>query len=131
MRVLKKHHFYAAHRNEYLKTKCSNLHGHTYYVEVVLSNDKVDESGITILFSDIDILINPIIESFDHSTLINSADTALLNALSPLNMKLKVFDFPTSAENICRVLFENIKKIGLPVVEVYLKETTSSTVVYP
>ena len=40
-------------------------------------------------------------------------------------MKLKVFDFPTSAENISRVLFENIKKIGLPVVEVYLKETTS------
>lgn len=131
MKVIKKYHFYAAHRNEYLKTKCSSLHGHTYYVKVVISNNQINKGGITILFEDIDNLIDPIIESFDHSTLINSADTALLNALTPLNMKLKVFDFPTSAENICRVLFENIKKIGLPVVEVYLKETTSSTVVYP
>ena len=131
MKVIKKYHFYAAHRNEYLKTKCSSLHGHTYYVKVVISNNQINKGGITILFEDIDNLIDPIIESFDHSTLINSADTELLNALTPLNMKLKVFDFPTSAENISRVLFENIKKIGLPVVEVSIKETTSSTVVYP
>lgn len=131
MRVLKKYHFYAAHRNEYLKNKCRNLHGHTYYVEVVLSIDKTNESGVTILFEDIDNLINPIIETFDHSTLIHSADKELLSALTPLDMKLKVFDFPTSAENLCRELFNDIQEVGLPVVEVSLKETTSSEVLYP
>lgn len=131
MRVLKKYHFYAAHRNEYLNNKCSNLHGHTYYVEVKLSIEEVDGRGITMLFEDIDKFIDPIIEGYDHITFINSSDKELLNALTPLGMNLKVFDFPTSAENICKQLYNDIKEVGLPVVEVSLKETTSSVVIYP
>lgn len=131
MKVLKKYHFYAAHRNEYLQNKCRNLHGHTYYVEVRLSMGIVNENGVTILFEEIDNLISPIIESFDHSTLINSADSDLLAALEPLNMKLKILDCPTSAENISKALYNDIKKVGLPVTEVLLQETTSSKVIYP
>ncbi|WP_162555954.1 6-carboxytetrahydropterin synthase [Reichenbachiella versicolor] len=131
MKVIKKYHFYAAHRNEYLENKCSNLHGHTYYVEVKLSIEEVDGRGITMLFEDIDNYIDPIIKEYDHITFINSSDKELLNALTPLGMKLKVFDFPTSAENICKQLYTDIKNVGIPVVEVALRETTSSVVVYP
>ena len=83
------------------------------------------------LFEDIDTYIAPIIKEYDHLTLIHSADTELLNALKPLGMKLKVFDYPTSAENICKSIYEDIKKVGLPVSEVALRETTSSVVIYP
>lgn len=131
MRVTKKYHFYAAHRNEYLKNKCSNLHGHTYYAEVKLSIEEVDDRGITILFEDIDKVIDPIISEYDHITFIHSSDLDLLNALKPLGMKLKVLDLPTSAENICKQLYQDIKEVGLPVIEVALKETTSSMVAYP
>ena len=131
MKVLKKYHFYAAHRNEYLENKCSNLHGHTYYVGVKLRIEEVDERGITILFEDIDKFIDPIIKEYDHLTFINSSDMELINALKPLSMKVKIFDFPTSAENICKQLYHDIKEVGLPVIKVSLKETTSSEVFYP
>ena len=97
-------------------------------VEVVLSGDKANESGITILFEGIDSLINPIMEISNHSILTNSSDKELFNALASLDMKLKVPDYPTSTENLCRALFNNIQEVGLPVIEVSLKETTSSEV---
>ena len=131
MKVIKKYHFYAAHRNEYLENKCSNLHGHTYYAEVKLSIEEVDGRGITILFEDIDKSIDPIIERYDHITFANTSDKGLIDALITLGVNFKVFDFPTSAENLCKQLYNDIKEAGLPVVEVSLKETTSSVVVYP
>jgi len=83
------------------------------------------------LFEDIDKFIDPIIKQYDHITFINSSDKELLDALTPLGMNLKVFDFPTSAENICKQLYKDIKEVGIPVIEVSLKETTSSVVIYP
>ena len=71
------------------------------------------------------------IETFNHSTLINSSDKALFNALAPLNMKLKVLDFLMSTENLCRELFNNIQEVGFPVIEVSFKETAGSEIIYP
>jgi len=74
MEVIKNYHFYAAHRNETLDDKCKNIHGHTYYVDVKLRFQTPKNNEITMLFSDVDKLIDPIIKGFDHGMLINVFD---------------------------------------------------------
>jgi 6-pyruvoyltetrahydropterin/6-carboxytetrahydropterin synthase len=32
--IIKDYHFYTAHRNENLRDKCRNIHGHTYYLKI-------------------------------------------------------------------------------------------------
>jgi len=131
MKIEKKYHFYAAHRNEYLEGKCQNLHGHTYYVHVQLAFSETDESGVTMLFESIDDIIDPIIKTLDHSTLVHEKDSDLVKAVDILNSKRVVFPHPTSAEHLAKYLFDQIAGSNLPVKEVRLQETASSIVIYP
>ncbi|MEM6800878.1 MAG: 6-carboxytetrahydropterin synthase [Bacteroidota bacterium] len=131
MEIEKKYHFYAAHRNEYLEGKCQNLHGHTYFVYVQLSFGSTDESGVSMLFESIDNIIDPIIKTLDHSTLIHEKDTDLIEAVNLLNSKRVVFPYPTSAENLAKYLYDTISASKLAVKEIRLQETTTSVVIYP
>lgn len=138
---IKKHyHFYAAHRNEQLEgTKCMNLHGHTYYVTVILKfPDPLTGSGVTMEFSEIDRRIEPIIQAFDHTLLINTLDP-LYKCIKQFNQRvmekeeisMQAFAGQvTSAENLATRLYKRISSAGLPIVELRLKETKSSTVIY-
>ena len=134
MRIEKTFKFYAAHRNQSLEGKCSNLHGHRYGVTVVLEPERT-RAGITMLFEDIDQAIEPIIARYDHGCLIDENDPAL-SSLSRIEnnsgepMKLIRMDGETSAENPAARLFEEIKVTGLPLVEIRLQETDSSVVIY-
>lgn len=56
--VIKKYHFYAGHRNQYIiGSKCVNPHGHTYKVAFsflfpyeAISGEDGDKSGVTVPF---------------------------------------------------------------------------------
>jgi len=134
MIISKKYHFYAGHRNETLKDKCFNLHGHTYYITMDFDLDYNKDTGITILFSDIDLIVEPIIKQLDHSLLIHKQDP-LLKYLDMfceqegVGLKLYLMDNLTSAENLSRHIFKKVVK-KLPIVKILLKETTTSTVIY-
>ena len=133
-KIEKKYHFYAGHRNENLKDKCFNLHGHTYYVNMFFSFEYDKETGITFLFSDIDKIVDPIIEQLDHSLLIHRNDPLLkyINLFCKQEktpLKLFIMDNTTSAENLCKIIFEEVEST-LPIVKITLQETTSSIVTY-
>lgn len=136
--IIKKYHFYAAHRNKELEGKCSFMHGHTYIVKVVLSFDSYAsmEAGVLIPFEDIDNALEPIIKSLDHSTLINTGDTELMNAVDRFpSIFGKVCYMPdsTSVENLCKLILRKIKlsseSIYPYVYAIKIQETTSSEVV--
>ena len=133
-KINKKYHFYAGHRNENLVDKCWNLHGHTYYITCDFEFGYDAKTGITFLFSDIDKIVDPIIKKLDHSMLIHINDP-LLPFLQEFNhtqkevMKLNIFDFVTSAENLSKYLYNEIKK-HLPITKLTFQETTSSIVTY-
>ena len=132
--ISKKYHFYAGHRNENLKDKCYNLHGHTYYVTMDFSFDYDDETGITFLFSDIDKLVNPIIKTLDHTMLIHKYDPLLkylhlFMTEEGVELKLLQMDSVTSAENLSKYIFDKVHKL-LPITKITLQETTSSIVIY-
>lgn len=139
MIIKKKYHFYASHRNELLNDKCRNIHGHTYYVEIELSfaDEKDGVSyylGEQMLFSEIDVIIDPIIKNLDHCMLINVLDPLLPYLAKYIDdtkdqLKFMVFNCPTSAENVAKHIFDEVQK-QLPISLISLQETTSSTVIY-
>jgi 6-pyruvoyl-tetrahydropterin synthase len=127
MIIEKKYHFYAAHRNKEAGVKCGRLHGHTYNV---ICHFKFTEltNGVTMLFSDIDKIVEPIIKQYDHYLLLHKEDT-LCNALDLLNEPYIKLPFETSAENMALWIFNQIK-INLPITKIELAETKTSNVIY-
>ncbi len=60
--------FDAAHSLPGYQGKCSNLHGHTYKVEVVIEGP-VGESGFVMDFFQLKKILGSILEDFDHRNL--------------------------------------------------------------
>ena len=130
MNIEKKYHFYAAHRNPAGGEKCGRIHGHTYDVVCYFKFDKINKGGITTLFSDIDLLVEPIIKEHCHWFLLWENDTLcdLLNLANEPYLKLP---FITSAENLAVWLFTRIRnETKLPISKIELAETKSSKVIY-
>jgi 6-pyruvoyltetrahydropterin/6-carboxytetrahydropterin synthase len=130
IRVTKKYHFYAAHRNRTAGEKCGRIHGHTYEVVCHLEFASPNAQGITCLFADIDAAIEPIIRQYDHYFLLYEKDP-LAELLTLANEPFLGLPFETSAENMAMWLFYAInKETGLPIKRLELAETKSSNVIY-
>jgi 6-pyruvoyltetrahydropterin/6-carboxytetrahydropterin synthase len=61
--------FAAAHRLTMVGTKCENLHGHNWKIEVFLTGEKLDEAGVVMDFGDIKTRLREIIGRLDHQYL--------------------------------------------------------------
>jgi|TARA_R110000796_G_scaffold249299_1_gene376913 6-pyruvoyltetrahydropterin/6-carboxytetrahydropterin synthase len=128
MKIVKKYHFYAAHRNKSAGEKCGRLHGHTYHVKVHLDFPKW-KKNITILFQEIDEKCERVIKFYDHYLLLYINDP-IAKALNDLNEPFHSVLFETSAENLAKNIFEEIKQTGLPISRIELAETESSNIIY-
>lgn len=130
IKIEKKYHFYAAHRNKAGGEKCGRIHGHTYEITCHFEFNNINEGGVTCLFSDIDKLVEPIIKEHCHWFLIYENDP-LVSILELANEPIKKLPFETSAENLSMWLFTRIKnETQLPIVRIELAETKSSNVIY-
>lgn len=127
MIIEKKYHFYAAHRNKNAGEKCGRIHGHTYNVVCHFKFNEIKD-GVTMLFSDIDKVVEPIIKQYDHYFLLYREDS-LCDVLNMANEPYIELPFETSAENMAMWIFNQIKT-QLPIVKIELAETKSSNVIY-
>jgi len=127
MIIEKKYYFYAAHRNKEAGEKCGRLHGHTYDVTCHFKFD-VLHNGVSMLFSDIDAIAEPIIKQYDHYLLLWEED-GLCDVLNVCNEPFIAVPFETSAENMALWLFTQIRS-KLPIIKIELAETKTSKVVY-
>ncbi len=127
IKIEKKYHFYAGHRNKKAGEKCGRLHGHTYNVVCTFKFDEI-VNGVTMLFSDIDKVVEPIIKQYDHYFLLWEQDP-LCELLDLANEPFIKLPFETSAENMAVWIFTQIKN-ELPIIEISLAETKSSKVIY-
>ena len=127
MKIEKKYHFYAGHRNKEAGEKCGRLHGHTYDI-VCTFKFEVMYNGLTMLFSDIDKITEPIIKQYDHYFLLNEEDS-LCELFDLANEPYIKLPFETSAENMAIWIFKQIKK-ELPIVRIELSETKTSKIIY-
>ena len=107
------------HRNKHAGEKCGRLHGHTYDVVCEFKFEKMTD-GVTMLFSDIDEIAEPIIKKDE-----------LVDVLKMANENFLTVPFDTSAENMAIWIFNRIKNEGkLPITRIELAETKSSTIIY-
>ena len=134
MIIQKQYKFYAAHRNETLNDKCSNLHGHRYGVRCAFEVER--EGDISTLFGDFDVKIEPWLkEHYDHSMLIHAKDPLYESLRMHMErtgekLRLCVFDGPTSVENLCHKLFTEITQMGFRLESLEVQETDTSVIRY-
>ena len=134
MIIEKKYKFYAAHRNETLQDKCSNIHGHRYGIKLHFEVQR--DGDISTLFGDFDEKIEPWLRrEYDHGMLINRQDP-LFAALqeycrvSGEQLRFKVIDGATSVENLAWTMFSEITDMGFRLVKIEIQETDTSNFQY-
>lgn len=129
MKIEKKYYFYAGHRNKTAGQKCGRLHGHTYDVKCVFNFDTMI-NGVTMLFSDIDKKVEPIIKYYDHYFILYKEDP-LCDILKFANEPYREVPFESSAENMAIWIFNRIKnEANMPIVRIELAETKTSKIIY-
>ena len=133
--IIEKHYkFYAAHRNEELKDKCSNLHGHRYGLRCFFDVER--NGAISTLFGDFDSRVEPLLkEQYDHAMLVNRHDTLYQTLIDHMSrtgesLRLNVFEGPTSVENLAHKLFTEITDLGFRLAKIEVQETDTSVLMY-
>lgn len=102
---------------------CSRMHGHTYFANVTVVGDELDDTGFLVNFSTIKKLVH---DRFDHSSLNEHGEW--FGDGDPLR-------YPTT-ENVARVLCEIVQAYldqqpNKPrCVQVFLRETPTSYAIY-
>lgn len=109
--------FDAAHRLFKLPTshKCSNIHGHTYRVDVSITVKELDEYDFVIDFGELRWFKNYLDDNFDHKILISLSDP-LLNDLQKILPTTNLTVFPiienqeSSSELMCKHFYNIVKE---------------------
>jgi len=122
-RVTREIPFCYGHRLLNYDGKCRHLHGHNGKAVVVLQAPSLDRCGMLVDFAEIKRHVQRWIdENLDHNLLLCREDP-LLPLLVERGERVFVMDTNPTAENIARLIYEQAKSSGLPVVEVTLWET--------
>ncbi|MCA1056625.1 6-carboxytetrahydropterin synthase QueD [Rossellomorea aquimaris] len=101
---------------------CQKVHGHTYFANITIGGDKLDESGFLINFQHIKKLIH---KRFDHTVL--NEDSRFSDQESD--------QYPTTevvAKTICEIIQEHLDTLEHrpQCLQVFLRETPTSYVIY-
>ncbi|HKY63564.1 MAG TPA: 6-carboxytetrahydropterin synthase [bacterium] len=129
-RVVKELSFCYGHRLLDYDGKCAHPHGHNGLVQIEFGAGQLDRRGMVIDFVDIKAAVKRFLdEELDHKMLLRR-DDVLVKVLQDLGEPIFVMEDNPTAENIARLIFEDAKKRGLPVLSVRLWETPSSYAEY-
>ena len=101
MKVAKRFRWEAAHRLPWHTGGCQHLHGHSYRMRVELEGE-TGEHGMVIDFKEIKRVLAPLVDAWDHATLVADYDEPLREAVEQLGSKYAVLPFDTTSENMCR-----------------------------
>jgi 6-pyruvoyltetrahydropterin/6-carboxytetrahydropterin synthase len=99
-------------------------------LEVDIESDRLDQNGMVMDFADIrDKVKGWVDEHLDHKMLLCKQDPAV-QLLQGLKEPCYVMDENPTAENIAKVIFHEMRKMGLQLGEIRLWETPSSYATY-
>ncbi len=128
--VSKEVHFCYGHRLLNHQGKCRHLHGHNATAVIRLESERLDELGMVCDFKDIgDFVKSWIGQTLDHNMLLHEADP-VLPGLQAAGERVYVMQTNPTAENIARLIFDQVAAGGFPVVEVAIYETDSALASY-
>lgn len=129
-RVTKSIDFCYGHRLLDYDGKCRYLHGHNGRAEIELEGEELDERGMLTDFGEIKSVMKAWIdENLDHRMILRKDDPAVA-FLRESGEPCHLVDVNPTAETIARLIFEQARKKGFPVVRVVLWETPDSYATY-
>ena len=118
------------HRLLHYEGACANLHGHNGRAEIVVAAASLDNRSMVADFSTIGRIAREFIEgSLAHRMLLHQNDP-LVEVLRAHNQPLFTMESDPTAEEIARLIFEQVAARGLDVCEVRLWETGTSVATY-
>lgn len=128
--VTKEVHFCYGHRLLGHEGKCRHLHGHNARAMIRLESESLDRLGLVMDFKEIGDYVKSWLDAeIDHNMLLYKEDP-ILPLLRGAGERVYVMDANPSAENIARLVFEQVERGGFPVVEVAIVETDSAVASY-
>jgi 6-pyruvoyltetrahydropterin/6-carboxytetrahydropterin synthase len=126
--------FDAAHVLTNHQGLCKNLHGHTYRVDVSVSQSDDAPGDMVIDFKDLKRIANEVVCSrFDHAFIYNTesrGECEIAEVVCRNGMRTVAIPFRSTAENLARFFFTELKPLvpGLAAVRVW--ETADSCAEY-
>ncbi len=122
-RVTREFDFCYGHRLLNYEGKCRHLHGHNGRAVITLQAGGLDPRGMLVDFTEIKQTVQLWVdENLDHNLLL-CRDDPILPVLQARGERVFVMDQNPTAENIARLIFDQARAAGLPVLEVRLWET--------
>lgn len=122
-RVTREFDFCYGHRLLNYEGKCRHLHGHNGRAVITLQASELDSRGMLVDFTEIKQTVQLWVdENLDHNLLL-CRDDPILPVLQARGERVFVMDENPTAENIARLIFDQARSAGLPVLEVRLWET--------
>lgn len=136
IKVTKELSFDAAHRIPDHAGKCKNMHGHTYRVQVTIGLPLCEfnqADGMVMDFSDLSLLVRPMIDQLDHSLIVSEHDP-LKREVQSMGIKVITMAGPPTAENMAidigMKLEEKMKPMSVILCSVRVWETPTSFAEY-
>ena len=99
MTIAKRFRWEGAHRLPWHQGGCQHLHGHSYELWIEVGGD-ADARGMVIDFKEVKRVLKPLIEAWDHGTLVDASDAPLVAALRDLDSKYFALPFDSTSENV-------------------------------
>lgn len=130
-RVSKEYSFDSAHRLiQNYQGKCAHLHGHTWKVRLQCSSWILNGFGFVRDFSDFKPVKEWIDAELDHGVLVSQDDRDLIFYLEQTKQRHFITPANPTSENLCKLIFEKARELGIPVTAVEIDETCTSNARY-
>ena len=109
---------------------CKHPHGHNAVVEVDVRTDSLDKRNMVVDFSDIKRIVKGWIDrELDHKMILRH-DDPLVKPLQALGEPIYILESNPTVERIAKLIFDNAREAGIPVVTVRVWETPTSVAAY-
>ena len=126
--------FDAAHVLTNHQGLCKNLHGHTYRVDVSVTQAEGDESDMVIDFKDLKRIASEVVcDRFDHAFIYNTAsegEREIAAVVEKNGMRTVPIPFRSTAENLARLFYGDLKARIPGLTSVTVWETADSSAEY-
>lgn len=87
---------------------CKNIHGHNLKIEIQLSSSSLNQNDMVLDFKDLKVIVNDILDKFDHCTIFNITDKDNINIFKESGYRhttISFLDQDPTAEVFCKYLF--------------------------